>query len=293
MKLLIFTFIMAMSMTTFSQIKYPETKKADQQDDYFGTIVKDPYRWLEDDNSEETKAWVKEENTVTDQYFSQIPFREKVKEELKAMWNYTRYGSPFKEGDYYYFYKNDGLQNQSVLYRQKGLDAEPEVFLDPNKLSTDGTVSVGVPSFSKNNKYAVYLEARSGSDWEVAHVMNVADKSLLKDELNFIKFSGTSWKGDEGFYYSRYPQTDEKEKLTVQNENHKVYFHKIGTPQSEDVLVYEDKEHPLRVIGAWLTEDEHFLIITKSEGTSGSEIWVKDMKNTSAKNEFHFIGERL
>jgi len=286
MKLLIFTFIMAMSMTTFSQIQYPETKKADQQDDYFGTIVKDPYRWLEDDNSEETKAWVKEENAVTDQYFSQIPFREKVKEELKAMWNYTRYGSPFKEGDYYYFYKNDGLQNQAVLYRQKGLDAEPEVFIDPNKMSKDGTASISVPSFSKGNKYAVYLEAQSGSDWEVAHVMNVSDKSLLKDELNFIKFSGTSWKGDEGFYYSRYPQTDEKEKLTVQNENHKVYFHKIGTPQSEDVLIYEDKEHPLRVIGAWLTEDEHFLIITKSEGTSGSEIWVKDMKNTSGKSNF-------
>ena len=289
MKLLIFTFIMAMSMTTFSQIKYPETRKADQQDDYFGTIVKDPYRWLEDDNSEETKAWVKEENRVTDQYFSQIPFRQKVKEELKAMWNYTRYGSPFKEGDYYYFYKNDGLQNQAVLYRQKGLDAEPEVFIDPNKMSKDGTASISVPSFSKGNKYAVYLEAQSGSDWEVAHVMNVADKSLLKDELKFIKFSGTSWKGDGGFYYSRYPQTGEKEKLTVQNENHKVYFHKIGTPQSEDVLVYEDKEHPLRVIGAWLTEDEHFLIVTKSEGTSGSEIWVKDMENTSEKNDFTLL----
>jgi prolyl oligopeptidase len=280
---------MSFSIPAFSQIKYPETKKVDQEDNYFGTIIKDPFRWLEDDNSEETKEWVKEENAVTDQYFSQIPFREKVKEELKLMWNYTRYGSPFKEGDYYYFYKNDGLQNQSVLYRQKGLDAEPEVFLDPNKLSSDGTVSVGVPSFSKNNKYAVYLEARSGSDWEVAHVMNVADKSLLKDELKFIKFSGTSWKGDEGFYYSRYPQTDDKKKLTVQNQNHKVYFHKIGTPQSEDVLVYEDKEHPLRVIGAQLTEDEHFLIITKSEGTSGSEIWVKDMKNPSPKNDFALL----
>lgn len=289
MKLLIFTFIMAMSIPAFSQIKYPHTKKVNQEDNYFGTIVKDPYRWLEDDNSEETKAWVKEENAVTDQYFSQISFREKVKEELKSMWNYTRYGSPFKEGDYYYFYRNDGLQNQSVLYRQKGLDAEPEVFLDPNKLSADGTVSVGVPSFSKNNKYAVYLEARSGSDWEVAHVMNVVDKSLLKDELKFIKFSGTSWKGDEGFYYSRYPQTDDKEKLTLQNQNHKIYFHHIGTPQSEDVLVYEDKEHPLRVIGAQLTEDEHFLIITKSEGTSGSEIWVKDMKNLSPKNDFALL----
>jgi len=150
-----------MSTTTFSQIKYPETKKVDQQDDYFGTIVKDPYRWLEDDNSKETKAWVKEENAVTENYLSLIPFREKVKDELKSMWNYTRYGSPFKEGDHYYFYKNDGLQNQAVLYRQKGLDGEPEVFIDPNKLSKDGTAAIGAPSFSKTYKYAVYLEAQA------------------------------------------------------------------------------------------------------------------------------------
>ncbi len=289
MKKLFFILLMTITTNTFSQIKYPGTKKVNQEDNYFGTIVKDPYRWLEDDNSEETQAWVKEENAVTENYLSGIPFRQKVKDELKAMWNYTRYGSPFKEGDYYYFYKNDGLQNQAVLYRQKGLDTSPEVFIDPNKLSEDGTASISVPTFSKSNKYAVYLEAQSGSDWEVAHVMNVADKSLLKDELKFIKFSGTSWKGDEGFYYSRYPQTDDKEKLTVQNKNHSVYFHKVGTPQSDDVLVYEDKEHPLRVIGAWLTEDEHFLIVTKSEGTSGSEIWVKDMENTSEKNDFTLL----
>ncbi|HSN10409.1 MAG TPA: prolyl oligopeptidase family serine peptidase [Hanamia sp.] len=289
MKNLFFILLMSITTNTFSQIKYPETKKVNQQDNYFGTIVKDPYRWLEDDNSEETKAWVKEENAVTENYLSQIPFREKVKAQLKMMWNYTRYGSPFKEGDYYYFYKNDGLQNQPVLYRQKGLDAQPEVFIDPNKMSKDGTAAIGVPSFSKTNKYAVYLEAQAGSDWEVAHVMNVADKSLLKDELKFIKFSGTSWKGDEGFYYSRYPEPDNKEKLTVQNQNHKVYFHKIGTPQSEDILIYEDKKHPLRVIGAWLTEDEHFLILTKSEGTSGSEIWVKDMQNQSPKNDFGLL----
>jgi len=286
MKKLFFILLMSVTTQTFSQIKYPETKKTKQEDNYFGTIVKDPYRWLEDDNSEETKAWVKEENVVTEAYLFQIPFREKVKAQLKSMWNYTRYGSPFKEGDYYYFYKNDGLQNQAVLYSQKGLDAEPEVFIDPNKMSKDGTAAIGVPSFSKTNKYAVYLEAQAGSDWEVAHVMKVSDKSLLKDELKFIKFSGTSWKGDEGFYYSRYPETNDKEKLTVQNQNHKVYFHKIGTPQSDDVLIYEDKEHPLRIIGAWLTEDEHFLILNKSEGTSGSEIWVKDMQNQSPKNDF-------
>lgn len=289
MKKLFFILLMTITTNTFSQITYPTAKKVNQEDNYFGTIIKDPYRWLEDDNSTETTKWVNEENAVTESYLSQIPFRQKVKDELKSMWNYTRYGSPFKEGDYYYFYKNDGLQNQAVLYRQKGLDAEPEVFIDPNKLSKDGTASISVPSFSKNNKYAVYLQAQSGSDWEVAHVMHVADKSLLKDELKFIKFSGTSWKDDEGFYYSRYPQTDDKEKLTVQNQNHKVYFHKIGTPQSEDVLIYEDREHPLRVIGAWLTEDEHFLIVSKSEGTSGSEIWVKNMQKNSAKNDFTLL----
>jgi prolyl oligopeptidase len=286
MKIIFSILLMTIITTGFSQIKYPDTKKVDQEDNYFGTIIKDPYRWLEDDNSAETKAWVIEENKVTQDYLSKVPFREKVKARLKEMWNYTKYGAPFKEGDFYYFYKNDGLQNQSVLYRQKGLQAQPEVFIDPNKLSSDGTASINTPSFSRNNKYAVYLEAQAGSDWEIAHLMNVADKSLLKDELHFIKFSGTSWKGDEGFYYSRYPETDDKEKLTQQNQHHKVYYHRIGTPQKDDKLIYEDTEHPLRIIGAHLTEDERFLIITKSEGTSGSEIWVKDMKNSSAKNDF-------
>src|SRR6185312_507207 len=234
MKIIFSILLMTIITTGFSQIKYPDTKKVDQEDNYFGTIIKDPYRWLEDDNSAETKAWVIEENKVTQDYLSKIPFREKVKARLKEMWNYTKYGAPFKEGEYYYFYKNDGLQNQSVLYRQKGLQAEPEIFIDPNKMSSDGTASISTPSFSRNNKYAVYLEAQAGSDWEIAHLLNVADKSLLKDELRIIKFSGTSWKGDEGFYYSRYPETDDKEKLTQQNQHHKVYYHKIGTPQKDD-----------------------------------------------------------
>ena len=289
MKFVIFLSFMSVTSLSFSQIKYPETKKVDQEDNYFGTIVKDPYRWLEDDNSDETKGWVKEENKVTEDYLSKIPFREKVKSKLTEMWNYAKYGSPFKQGDYYYFYKNDGLQNQAVLYRQKGLSAVPEVFLDPNQLSKDGTASIGTLSFSKKSKYAAYFEAQSGSDWEDAHIMNVSDKSLLKDELHFIKFSGASWKGDDGFYYSRYPTPDEKDKLTVQNQNHKVYYHKIGTPQSEDVLIYGDEEHPLRTVGAWLTEDEHFLILTTGEGTSGSELWVKDMHNSSPNNNFTLL----
>ncbi len=286
MKVFLFLSLMLLTTLSFSQIKYPDTKKVNQEDDYFGTIVKDPYRWLEDDNSAETKDWVIEENAVTEKYLSEIPFRKKIKSRLEEMWNYPKYGAPFKEGVYYYFYKNDGLQNQAILYRQKGLDAKPEVFIDPNKMSKDGTAAIGTPSFSRNKKYAVYLEAQAGSDWQEAHVLNVNDKSLLKDEVKFIKFSGTSWKGDEGFYYSRYPAPDEKSKLTTQNQYHKVYYHKLGTPQSADVLVYEDKDHPLRTIGARLTEDGHFLLLNKSEGTSGDELWVKDMKNKSPQNDF-------
>ncbi len=274
---------------SFSQIKYPDTKKVDQVDNYFGTNVADPYRWLEDDNSEETKQWVEAENKVTEEYLSKIPFRDKVKAKLEEMWNYPKYSSPFKEGDYYYFYKNDGLQNQSVLYRQRGLDGDAEVFIDPNSLSKDGTAAIGTPSFSKNKKYAAYLIAQAGSDWQVAHVMNVADKKLLDDEIDYIKFSGLSWKGDDGFYYSRYPTPDEKSKLTNQNQNHKAYYHKLGTPQSEDVLIYEDPAHPLRTVGVGLSEDEHFLILGTSEGTSGAEIWVKDMKNTSPDNDFKLL----
>ncbi|MEO8568915.1 MAG: prolyl oligopeptidase family serine peptidase, partial [Ginsengibacter sp.] len=287
---ILFCFIlMTISTLSFSQIKYPETKKVNQVDNYFGTNVADPYRWLEDDNSEETKAWVEAENKITQEYLSKIPFRDKVKSKLEEMWNYAKYSSPFKEGDYYYYYKNDGLQNQSVLYRQRGLDGTPEVFIDPNTMSKDGTAAIETPSFSRNKKYATYLESQAGSDWQQAHVMNVADKQLLKDEVNYIKFSGISWKGDDGFYYSRYPTPDEKSMLTNQNQNHKVYYHKLGTSQSDDILIYEDKEHPLRTVGAGLSEDEHFLILGKSEGTSGAELWAKDMTNTSAKNDFKLI----
>jgi prolyl oligopeptidase len=281
--------LMMISSKVYPQIKYPDTKKIDQADDYFGTRVADPYRWLEDDNCTETKRWVEEENKVTDQYLSTIPFRDKVKNRLEQMWNYPKYSSPFKEGDWYYFYKNDGLQNQSILYRQKGLTGTPEIFIDPNTMSKDGTAAIGTPSFSKGKKYAVYLEAQAGSDWQIAHIMNVADKSQLNEEVNYIKFSGTSWKGDDGFYYSRYPIPDEKNKLTTQNQFHKVYYHKIGTPQAEDVLIYEDKDHPLRTVGAGLSEDGHFLILSKSEGTSGAELWAKDMKNTSPDNDFKLI----
>jgi prolyl oligopeptidase len=272
-----------LSFLTIAQIKYPVVKESDQSDDYFGTIVKDPYRWLEDDNSEATKDWVKLENKVTQDYLSNIPFRAKVKQRLEQMWNYPKYSSPFKEGEYYYFYKNDGLQNQSILYRQKGLSGSPEIFIDPNKMSQDGTASVSTPSFSKNKKYAAYMIAQSGSDWQQAFVMEVATKKLLTDKLDWIKFSGISWKGEDGFYYSRFPPYDEKNKMTNENQNQKLYYHKLGSPQSSDILVYEDKEHPLRFVGGSLTEDERFLSIYTSEGTSGSEIWVKNLSKPAAK----------
>ncbi len=270
-----------------AQINYPITKKGSVTDNYHGTVVADPYRWLEDDNSEETKAWVTEENKVTFDYLSKIPFREKVKARLSEMWNYPRIGSPSKEGEWYYFFKNEGLQNQSIMYRQKGLNGIPEIFVDPNKLSVDGTAALGGTTFSKNSKYFAYQLAQSGSDWQEIYVMDVATKQILADKIQFVKFSGISWKGDEGFYYSRYPQPDEKSKLSKQNQFHSVYYHKMGTPQSDDVLIFVDKEHPLRNAGAGLTEDNRFLLLSTTEGTSGNEIWVKDIK--AGQKEFSLL----
>lgn len=261
-----------------AQLQYPVTKKSDVKENYHGVEVADPFRWLEDDNSNETKAWVIEQNKVTFNYLQSIPFRNKVKERLSEMWNYPRIGSPSKEGNWYYFSKNDGLQNQSILYRQMGLTGEAEVFLDPNKLSGDGTAALGGISFSKSSRYFAYLVAQSGSDWQEISVMDVATKKLLTDKIQWVKFSGVSWKGDEGFYYSRYPAPDDKNKLSKQNQFHAVYYHKMGTVQEQDELVFEDKAHPLRNVGAGLTEDNRFLILSTSEGTSGNEVWVKDLQ---------------
>jgi prolyl oligopeptidase len=274
-----------MTMLCTAQINYPLSEKTNQQDNYFGTIVKDPYRWLEDDNSKETKEWVTEQNKVTEEYLLNIPFRNKVKERLTELWNYPKYEAPFRKGEFLYFYKNDGLQNQDVLYRQKGLGGYPEVFIDPNKLSKDGTISIEKPVFSKANKYAAYLEAQAGSDWQLARVMEVSSGKLLPDILRNIKFSEISWKGDKGFYYSRYPVADNDTKLTGQNRFHSLYYHKIGTAQSEDVLVFEDRDHPLRILSGETTYDNRFLTVIKSEGTSGNELWVKDLskKNTGFK----------
>lgn len=283
MRLFILLLSLSLIHSAVAQLRYPETRKSNTEDNYFGTTIADPYRWLEDDNSEETKAWVRAQNQVTNDYLNQIPLREKVKQRLSVMWNYPKYGSPRQEGGYYYFSKNDGLQNQSILYRQKGLTSAPEVFLDPNRFSGDGTIALGSISFSKNARYAAYQISASGSDWQEAVIMDLQTGKRIDDTIRWIKFSGLTWQGDEGFYYSRYPVPDASSKLSKQNQFHKVYFHRIGTTQERDVLIYEDNEHPLRNVGADLTEDGRFLIVSTTEGTSGNELWVMDQsKGTSA-----------
>lgn len=259
-----------------AQLNYPATTKQAVTDNYHGTTVADPYRWLEDDNSADTKAWVQQQNALTFSYLEKIPFRSKIRQRLEELWNYPKYSAPFKEGAYYYFSKNDGLQNQAVLYRQQGLEGTPEVFLDPNTLSSEGTAALSGLSFSKNAKYCVYAISKAGSDWSEAYLMEVATKKVVAAEkLEWIKFSGFSWVGDDGFYYSRYPAPTEAERLSGVNQFHTVYYHKVGTPQSQDVLIYRDEANPLRYHFTQVTEDQQYLVLNKSTGTSGTEIAVR------------------
>jgi prolyl oligopeptidase len=257
------------------KIEYPDTKRVDVTDDYHGTVVADPYRWLENDTSAETEAWVKAQNAVTFAYLEKIPFRNQIKERLEKMWNYPKYGVTFKKGDRYFYFKNDGLQNQSVLYVQESLDSKPEVLLDPNTLSKDGTVALAAFDVSKDGKYLAYAIARAGSDWNEIFVLEIETGKQLSDHLEWIKFSGISWQGD-GFYYSRYDKPKGSE-LSGKNEFHKVYFHRIGTPQEKDVLIYENKKEPLRNYSADVTDDEKFLIIYETESTSGNALYFKDL----------------
>jgi len=260
------------------KLEYPTTQKVDTVDVYHGTEVPDPYRWLEDDRSAETEAWVDAQNEVTFSYLSKIPFRDKIKARLADIMNYPRYGSPYQVGDYYFFSKNDGLQNQSVTYRQRGLNGEPEVFLDPNTFSTDGTVAGSIAGVSKNEKMVSVRVSRSGSDWTEFYVMDVESKAFLSDTVLWAKFSGSSWY-QNGFFYSSYGQPEDGEELSGKNEYHKIFYHEIGTDQSADKLVFEDSEHALRNFYGYVTEDEHYLIITATEGTSGHQIYFKDLKN--------------
>lgn len=270
---------------------YPETRKdTTVVDDYHGTQVADPYRWLEDDRSTETAAWVAAQNAVTQDYLAQIPYREQIKQRLTELYDYPKEGTPFRVGEYYFFYKNDGLQNQSVLYYQKGLDGTPEVFLDPNTLSKDGTVALNTVTFSKDDRYAAYSVSRSGSDWVDIYVMEVATRKQLADKIEWVKFSGASW-GDGGFYYSRYDAPAEgASAYSAKNEFQKVYFHKLGTSQAEDRLIYEDKTHPLRYFSGFVSDDFRWLFIVGSEGTSGNEILYKNLTVPNASFKTLFKG---
>jgi prolyl oligopeptidase len=268
---------------TQDQLTYPVTKKVDHVDDYFGIKVEDPYRWMEDDTAEEVKKWVEAQNAVTFAYLEKIPFREKIRQRLSEVHNYPKQSSPRRAGEYYFINKNDGLQNQSVIYIQKGLDGESEIFIDPNELSPDGTVRVRLVGFSKDNRYVTISKSESGSDWQEFRVMETATKKELSDHLKWLKFGGASWYSD-GFFYSGYDKPEEGRAFTEANKFQKVFYHKLGDPQEKDTLIYEDTEHPLRYKYVSLTEDKKFLFLYISEGTYGNELYYKEL----AKKDMDF-----
>ena len=260
-------------------VQYPETKKCDTVDNYFGTAVPDPYRWLEDDYSEETANWVKAQNAVTQQFLSQIPYREQMKSHLMEIMNYPKEGAPWKKGDRYFFYRNDGLQNQSVLYYKNTLDGEAVELLDPNKLSDDGTVALSTLDISDDGNYLGYAISRNGSDWQEIYVKNIETGEVLNDHLVWVKFSGIAWK-DDGFFYSRFPEP--KNELSSVNENGKLYYHKIGTEQSADQLAYEDRTNPNLSFSADVV-NKRYLVIYGSESTSGNSLYFKDLDKKNAQ----------
>lgn len=268
------------SCNTSSKYNYPVTEQQKISDNYFGTEVPDPFRWLEDDNSEETKKWVVSQNEVTFGYIKKISFRQNIIDRLTKIFNYERYSAPYKKGGKYFFFKNDGLQNQNVFYIQENLEAEAKVLLDPNKLSEDGTIALTEVKVSKNGKYLAYSVAKGGSDWNEIYVRDINTTKDISDHIKWVKFSGITWHND-GFYYSRYPETDEEDMLTDANKFQKVYYHKIGTPQSEDILIYENNENGNRMYGVSISEDEKYLFLYETETTSGNALYYKDIeKNT-------------
>ncbi|URQ91800.1 prolyl oligopeptidase family serine peptidase [Pseudoalteromonas sp. SCSIO 43101] len=263
-------------------VNYPETKKGNVVDEYFGEKVADPYRWLEDDMSDETAQWVKAENDVTFSYLKNIPYRDELKTTLEKLMNYEKVTAPFKEGEYTYFYKNDGLQNQYVVYRKKG-DSEAEVFLDPNTFSADGTTSMSGLTFTEDGTLAAYQISEGGSDWRKIIIIDTATKQPIEVALVDVKFSGISWFGNEGFYYSSYDKPKGSE-LSAKTDQHKVYYHKLGTAQADDQLIYggtEAQKH--RYIGAEVTRDNRYLIIAASTSTSGNKLFIKDLTKPDSK----------
>ncbi|MCD8404152.1 prolyl oligopeptidase family serine peptidase [Tenacibaculum dicentrarchi] len=263
-------------------LNYPKTAKKPIVDDYFGTKITDNYRWLEDDKSTETENWVKAENDVTFNYLSKIPYREQLKDRLSELWNYEKLGTPFKEGDYTYFYKNDGLQNQSVLYR-KGAQGNEEVFLNPNTFSKDGTTSLGSVSFTKDGSIVAYSISEGGSDWRKIIVLNTQTKEVIGDTLIDVKFSGIAWKGNEGFYYSSYDKPEGSE-LSAKTDQHKLYYHALNTPQKTDKVIFgATSEEKNRYVGGSLTQDNKYLLISAATSTSGNKLFLKDLTTPNSK----------
>ncbi len=285
-----FTILLAMAAALLTgqarntlAIPYPEAPKDGTTDNYFGTNVSDPYRPLENDTASATKTWVDAENALTQAYLLQIPYRQDIKNRLTQLNNYHKYGLPYLEYDnMYYMYENDGLRNQAVLYRMKRPGDTPEVFLDPNTLSDDGTVALTGVFMSPNGKYTAYTISRSGSDWTEIYVMETASRKLLPDHIKWAKFTSASWLGDEGFYYSAYAAPEEGKEFSNVNDSHKVYFHKIGTPQSDDVVFYENKENPLVFVSASVSEDGEAIFIFENGQGNGSALKVKDLRKHDA-----------
>lgn len=283
MRLLLFISLIILSSPASGQnakskiaVKYPNTRTEAQVDNYHGTAVADPYRWLEIDTAAEVEAWVKQQNEVTFSYLDKIPYREAVKNRITELINYPRYSAPFKVGDYYLFYKNDGLQNQPVIYIQKGLDGAPEVFIDPNRLSSDGTVSVGLLEASPDNRYIAYAQSEAGSDWQQIRVMEVATGKQLPDVLRWVKFSGAAWHNN-GFFYSRYPEPAKGAERSGNNQLHSVYYHRLGDDQANDRLIYEDKANPDYYHYGGVTEDRKYFVMYAAPGTDGFATYYKDL----------------
>ena len=279
------------------KMTYPQTRTDNTVDTYFGTQIADPYRWLEDDRSAETAEWVKQQNNFTFGYLSKIPYRQAIKEKLEKLWNYEKIGAPFTEGDYTYYYKNNGLQNQSVLYR-KDKNGKEEVFLDPNTFSNDGTTSLGEVAFSEDGSLVAYLISEGGSDWRKGIVLNAKTKEVIGDTLIDIKFSSIAWKGNEGFFYSSYDKPKGSE-LSAKTDQHKLYYHQLGTPQKNDALIFGGTPaEKYRYVSGVVSLDARYLIISAAVNTSGNKLFLKDLKNPKAPlvtitNDFnadtHFI----
>ncbi len=285
MKSILYTTCMAAFCSTAihaqKELKYPKTLKQEVQDTYFNTTIADPYRWLEDDRSEETAKWVETQNKITFDYLNQIPYREKLKNQLKEKWNYEKIGAPFIEGDYTYYYKNNGLQNQSVLYRKHNKKGKEEIFLDPNTFSKDGTTSLADVSFSKDGSLVAYSISEGGSDWRKIIVRNTKNNTIVGDTLIDVKFSGIAWYKNEGFYYSSYDKPEGSE-LSSKTDQHKLYFHRLGTSQKNDQLIF-GKDIKRRYVSGYITDDQKYLIISTANATSGNELYIKDLTNPKSE----------